>query len=689
MKTGECLTRWLHDLVRLPVILFFVMVGNALLPARAEIPEMHWQHVYPYPTGNWLSTIAWGASGYVAAGSEGEMLVSNNGTQWERLAIEGIGNSRIQDVCYYNGRYVGVGAENLVVTSTNARDWTIVSATTNVLLTACAGGAGKYVATGFDQTILISTNGIDWQKGTAPTSFYDIIFGNGVWVGLNQTPIVYASSDLTNWTSINTGFLNMPALTCISFGAGRFVVGGAVELDFNNTSTPTVIKTSTNGLNWDSVSLSGLDAWGHTRDLAFAAGSFVAVQNGFFLRSTNGLSWETITAPAAGGELQAIAASTNGQFVTVGRFGSIVTSSNGANWQVVSTQPRIEINAVACDNGLMVAAGGFPTYIGGPLGSAAVLSSTNGYDWHTALTNLTDQLSAIAYGNGLWVVTGDDGGIYTSSNGVSWDNHSLPPTVHDLNKVVYGNGRFIAFPVYHDFVYCSTNGVDWISNSAPLADEISAKVEFLNGRFMGAGGDDDDGFIFSSTNGVTWHKTTIPGTSWLAGLAYGKGRYVAAGRDACAISLDGTNWTTHPTPIGIDDLDYIEGWFVGIGPEGMSFSRDGVTWQVKEQPIQNESYLGVLSYHSGTMLISGGFNVYRGTLQDSEEFRQSLRHLFPAQFEFYGKSGFEYRLEQTTNFSDWSPFSGWFTGTNQYLLWEAGSFQNKANFWRATGRPRP
>jgi hypothetical protein len=687
MNTGARLTRWLHYLVRLPAFLFVVVVGSALLPARAYIPEMNWQHVYPYPTGNWLSAVTWGASGYVAAGMEGEILVSGDGAQWERLAIEGVGNSWIRAVCYYNGRYVGVGWDNLIVTSTNARDWAIVSAKTNMILRACAGGAGKYVVAG-DQTLLISTNGIHWQKGVAPTSFSDIVFGNGVWAGLNQSSTVYVSSDLTNWTSVNTGFLGLPALTSISFGAGRFVVGGAVELDFNGISTPTVIKTSTNGLDWDSVSLSDLEAWGQTRDLAFAAGSFVAVQNGFFLRSANGSAWEKIIAPDAGGELQAIAASTNGQLVTVGYSGAILTSSNGENWEVVSTQPRIGINAIASDNGLMVAAGGSPAYIGGPMGSAAVLSSTNGYDWQIALTNLTDQLSAIAHGNGLWVVTGDDGGIYTSSNGVNWTNHSLPPTIYDLNKVVYGNGYFIAFPVYHDFVYVSTNGMDWVSNSAPLADEI-ARVKFLNGRFMGAGGDNDNGFVFSSTDGIAWQKTTLPGIGWLAGLAYGKARYVAAGRDSCALFLDGNNWTTYPTPIGIDDLDYVEGWFIGIGPEGISFSRDGATWQAKPQPIQNENYLSMLSYHAGTMLISGGFNLYRGTLQDTEEFRQRLRQIFPAQLEFYGKSGFEYRLEQTTNFSDWTPFSGWITGTNQYLLWEAGSFQNAANFWRAAGRPKP
>ena len=404
MSLGECLTRWLRGVALPRALLFFLIAEGTLRPMRAALPELNWQHVYPYPTGNWLSAVAWGTSGFVAAGSDGEMLISGDGIQWERLIIDGINTTWLQGVCCYNGRYVGVGWDNLIVTSTNARDWAIVSSKTNVLLKACAGGAGMYAVVGFDQTLLISTNGVHWQKGVAPASFSDLVFGNGVWVALSGSSIVYVSSDLTNWTSVETGFLGRPALTSICFGEGRFVAGGARQSDFNGTSTPTVIKTSTDGLSWDSVSLSGLDAWGQTRDLAFADGLFVAVQNGFFLRSTNGSSWEKTVAPDAGGELRAIAASTSGQFVAVGHYGATLTSNGGTNWQVVSTQPRIEINAVACDNGLMVAAGGFPYYIGGPAGSAAVLSSTNGYDWHVALTNLTEQLSAIAYGNGLWVV---------------------------------------------------------------------------------------------------------------------------------------------------------------------------------------------------------------------------------------------------------------------------------------------
>ena len=68
----------------------------------------------------------------------------------------------------------------------------------------------------------------------------------------------------------------------------------------------------------------------------------------------------------------------------------------------------------------------------------------------------------------------------------------------------------------------------------------------------------------------------------------------------------------------------------------------------------------------------------------------TLRFLLStAQLEFYGGNGHEYRLEHSTNLTGWTPFSGWVTGTNQYLLWEVGSFVGPATFWRATARPQP
>lgn len=314
-----------------------------------------------------------------------------------------------------------------------------------------------------------------------------------------------------------------------------------------------------------------------------------------------------------------------------------------------------------------------------------VLTSTNGYDWQASLTNLEDQLSAVAYGNGLWVVTGDNGGIFTSSDALNWTNNSLPPTSHDLRNLVYGNGHFIAFADSRDLIYYSTNGVDWETNEAPMASQV-ASAGFVNGRFMAVG---NNGAILFSDDGLDWSVMNTSTNILLNALAFGKGRYVVGG-STLGFSMGGTNWTFQPAPMSVHNIQFMDDWFVAVGGNyGMLVSRDGVRWESADDPALNSDALNALAYGNGVVVAGGYLSLYRSTLSDSEAFKKRLRLLSPAQLEFYGKSGREYRLEQSSNLTNWIPLSDWIAGTNQYLLWEAGSFQKSINFWRAADRPKP
>lgn len=590
-----------------------ILVTFLFLAIRVSAaPEVQWEHVYPHPTAKWLSAIAWGPPGFVAAGQDGEILFSADAINWRRITASGVSNGWFQAACYSDGKYVVVGSGDLIVLSTDGQDWTVVNSGTNGLLNGCAAGAGIFAAVGFDQTLFLSTNGTEWQKRSTPATFVDIGFGNGIWIALTGGDTIYASSNLVDWTSVETGFFG-PALTSICFGNGQFVVGGAGRPDEpNGVSYGTAIKASTDGLNW--IPVNGLDSFGEIRSLAFAGGQFVAALKSRFLRSGDGISWEHVSAPDVGGDFAGVAASDGGQFVAVGSKGAMLRSENAVVWDVISKEPRVEIHSIAWARGRFIAVGGSPTYLGGPLGDAAILSSTNGREWQAALTNLTEQLTGVAYGKGVWVVTGDNGQIFTSRDGLNWRNRNLPPTSHDLQQVVYGRGVFIAFASWRDLVYRSANGRRWRASEAQFASEIW-KAKFLQRRFIGVGGD-EDGFIFTSRNGTRWTKKTLPGAGWLAGVAYGAKRYVAAGRSASAVSFDGANWSVHPTPRIVYDLQYIDDWFVGVGPNGMIFSRDGMEWQVSTQSDLPAS-LGLLSSGAGTLVGSYGPTLYLGALQDN------------------------------------------------------------------------
>lgn len=118
MNSGK---RLLPKCLRLRVTLLFLAASINL---NAEVPPINWEHAYPYPTGSWLQAAAWGPLGFVTVGFQGEMLFSADGIQWENTNTKGPGVPWFSGVCYYDGRYVGVGG-NLVVTSTNGRDWAV------------------------------------------------------------------------------------------------------------------------------------------------------------------------------------------------------------------------------------------------------------------------------------------------------------------------------------------------------------------------------------------------------------------------------------------------------------------------------------------------------------------------------------------------------------------------------------
>jgi hypothetical protein len=217
----------------------------------------------------------------------------------------------------------------------------------------------------------------------------------------------------------------------------------------------------------------------------------------------------------------------------------------------------------------------------------------------------------------------------------------------------------------------------------PLAARVN-QARFINDRFVAVSG---NGLILFSPDGLSWESRSAPTTETLNAVAHGKGRYVAGGYFVLAYSLDGVTWTVQPAPFQVYDIQFIDGWFVAVGNiSGKLVSRDGVRWTSVDDLALNEYALTTLTYGGGVMVAGGGISLYRGTLHDSEAFKERLRFLVPAQLEYYGRTGFEYRLEQSTDLKGWYPDSPWAEGADQYLLWDVGPLQAPARFWRVVGR---
>jgi len=122
-------------------------------------------------------------------------------------------------------------------------------------------------------------------------------------------------------------------------------------------------------------------------------------------------------------------------------------------------------------------------------------------------------LNDVAFGAGRYVATGYTG-IYTSTDGFSWQQATLPAE---------------ATPDYHRILWNSTQD------------------RFVTGGYSGA--------VLTSPDGLTWTPHTT-GLGTLFDIINADGQYVAVSDDGSqvATSPDGITWTLHNTPASQNDI---------------------------------------------------------------------------------------------------------------------------------------
>jgi len=240
-------------------------------------------------------------------------------------------------------------------------------------------------------------------------------------------------------------------------------------------------------------------------------------------------------------------------------------------------------------------------------------------NWHFRDSQTTHRINSVTYGNGLFVaVSGDVGtpAIHTSPDGTIWTKKDFSNVLYG---VAYGNGIFVAVG-YGRKIYTSIDGVTW-------EERYSGSGSWLNGVGYGnnifvAGGWND---LFTSLdNGMTWNKTGPPSESGeLFGVAYGNGLFVAVGKSGYATSPDGINWEVKLfgswNSSNLYGVTYGNGTFVAVGsntddfPDGRILtSHDGINWQIKSFFNDNFILYGVTyDYDNDTFVAVGtGGTIY-------------------------------------------------------------------------------
>ena len=137
-------------------------------------------------------------------------------------------------------------------------------------------------------------------------------------------------------------------------------------------------------------------------------------------------------------------------------------------------------------------------------------------------------------------------------------------------------------------------------NPLPQGNPLES-VAYGNGIYVAVG---IPGTILTSKDGENWTLRDFTEHSWLRGITYATGKFVAVGNGIWT-STDGTSWTKRENG-NLYAITYGNGQFVGVGWIGsMLTSTDGITWSNQVSGTTEE--LNAVIYANGKFVVVGGY----------------------------------------------------------------------------------
>lgn len=276
----------------------------------------------------------------------GLVMSSPDGINWKK-ELESKSMS-ITDVAYGEGKIVAVGGTTVYFT-TDGTNWQSVEGTINGILNGSyegvAYGGGMFVAVGSTATIAFSKDGETWVKyfgesidpefTDGVTHYYGVSYAEGKFYIMGNTNRIATMKidpvDGLVKEKCNTLGMITDRFNDMAYGNGSYVVVGTKD-DY----------VSTDGLNW-TVTNPEWQMWG----IGFGNGIFVkACGFGRAFTSTDGMDNNWTEAYQASGQGYWDACYGNNKWIVTGRNGSVLTSTDGKEWNYHLIEPQYSVKSV-------------------------------------------------------------------------------------------------------------------------------------------------------------------------------------------------------------------------------------------------------------------------------------------------------------------------------------------------------
>jgi hypothetical protein len=311
---------------------------------------------------------------------------------------------------------------------------------------------GNMAATGTTWTTITTSQGA--LAAVAGNDLGQFVFGKSYGLGGNGE--LYTTNDFTSFTTTYTNSTGtFPQIYRLHYNGTTYSAG----MWFNGGNTPVSATFSTDGVNWvnNPTTIPVTLSWvGPLYDVDYYNGqwSYAIQTNILGCTPDNGSTWADLyftNAPVVGrlSNFYCMAHSPTA-FVGFGKesgnFPQIVRTPDYVSWTntaVTGSATSWIPNLVLYGNGIFLCimmnqAAANATYV--------MRSTDDGVTWSNPaiIPGWAGYNFAGAYGNGLFVVTGGNGSIITSTDGVNWVSRPVAPSNRNLIDITYSAGKFVA-----------------------------------------------------------------------------------------------------------------------------------------------------------------------------------------------------------------------------------------------------
>ncbi len=249
-----------------------------------------------------------------------------------------------------------------------------------------------------------------------------------------------------------------------------------------------------------------------------------------------------------------------------------------------------------------------------------ILSSSDGTSWTSI--NIPDYMLDIVFNGSQYVAVGRSGSIFTSNDGVSW-NEQISGTSNQIRSIIWNGSEYLATDT-GGYILRSTDGVKWNKEFTGTTNQLE-DVTWNGSEYLVVG---NNGTILKSSDGVVW-KSQISGTNeLLESVTWNGNQYIAVGWEGTILrSIDGVDWD-QINGISFDhyhDVHWNGSEFLVVGGEGSNGtilkSSDGVNWD-KEFTTSNILVSSIWS--EGKYIVGSVDSIYESSSSKNDQHKKDL-----------------------------------------------------------------